>query len=401
MKPVDIPILTRLLAIHLILHRHSFEKVTLSRELRLQLDASLDLDDPAAVVNSYFSPWWITETPDYDEYGCIDNTTILQALAHHQGERRRSSRKPIDHNEPLPSGAGILNDIRNHTDGYRTIYQSRIHLTGRRAAGFFMLGEAAQSKADDLATPEFDPQCTISPQLLRLSAAEAALALMQSLPAKRDLGARLSRVEAMHVFSPPEGTRSQCRTRFLPAGTGPMVRTPSESRMEPHSDDTFSIIDEGQHAPSLLDTGDIPVHFHDTPLRNIHGFGPPLRTLGLATDPDYAHAVPDTPPCMSNLHSHVTGWLHAPPRNPGRLAPVRVQSAHVRLRESPVTNIIRQPPDAMEIDSHELFGMSRRSPLSSGAHIFLLQRMIYPLGWFSEAPKTCIPMPPGLFHRRI
>lgn len=226
MKPINIPILTRLLALHLILHRHSFDNVTLSRELRLQLDASLDLDDPAAVVNSYFSPWWITETPDYDEYGCIDNTTIVQALEHHKGARRRSSRKPIDHNEPVPTGSGLINDIRNHTDGYRTIFQSRIHLTARRAAGFFMLGEAALCKADDLVTPEFDSQSKIDPQLLRFSAAETVLAQMRSPPAKRDLGVRLSRVEAMHVFSPPEGTRSQCRTRFLPAGTQTLVRTP-------------------------------------------------------------------------------------------------------------------------------------------------------------------------------
>lgn len=174
---------------------------------------------------------------------------------------------------------------------------------------------------------------------------------------------------------------------------------PPESRLEPHSDEIFSIIGEEQNAPSLLDTGDIPVHFCDTPLRNIYGFGPPIRTLGLATDPEYTYALPNAQPPISDLHAHVTGWLSAPHRNPGATAHANVRPAHVHLPDSPAANVVRQPPDRMEVICDELSGMYRCGFLFPGIHIMPLQRTIYHLGLFSEAPKTCNLMPAGSLHQ--
>lgn len=141
MQSVEIPILTRLLARDFYTHPGDLSDVPMTYELNIQLDASVNSNDPSAPVASYVLPWWETLSPN----GVIDNVSIDFGLAHYWSQRGEGEAEYPIRGPASPETSNI--EAQDTTRAYRTIFQSRNELIARRAAGFLMLEEAAAQKA--------------------------------------------------------------------------------------------------------------------------------------------------------------------------------------------------------------------------------------------------------------
>lgn len=296
MVPFDLPILTRTLAVQLRLRHTSFEPFVLSQELRLLLDASIDPDSPNVVVGSYLVDWWTD--PDTTSWNVLNNDSIVEALEHHRPQRRRSSRRPPV-SIPGPATAEVLSNVRTIADSYRTIFETRVNLSARRAAGFLMLSEAAAKKEDEhiIASvgrkmPEFVDFAPPRPAEI-LHSVSLQVDREAVPPATQDLGIRLTHIEAMELFTPPAGTRLHDRTEYVTIGS---IRpgTPPDPQLEDPLAEIFSDISDNS-APSDLDSADEPSHFRQPPLLRVGSHLPPFvyrRSFAdtAAKQPD----VPDT-----------------------------------------------------------------------------------------------------------
>src|SRR5882762_2333527 len=80
--PCNIPLIIRILGSHLYWSTDG-SGIMNDRRLHQALDAGITPDDPSAVVESYFLPWWTEETQP-DEGGSLSFENMEEALLHHR-----------------------------------------------------------------------------------------------------------------------------------------------------------------------------------------------------------------------------------------------------------------------------------------------------------------------------
>lgn len=267
--PADIPILTRSMAQWHFLMSGASDDMPLSPEFLLQLDASVPPDHPSAPVQSYLLQWWTTLDPESD---VLSDMSIQEALEYHEAQSDAIIPERSIPGTPTPA---LLHRTRNKAQGYSTFYESTMYLTARRAAGFLMLSEAAARKKDDADIPLYDTMQRKSPEDVRKEAVKALISLTDVPLAKRDLGVRLTALEAVDVFSPDRGTRDQDQTDELTNGDiDSSGFSAGHSKDDANSSETFSTISDDPPGPPDLGPADYPVHFEKSPLRTVGSDAP-------------------------------------------------------------------------------------------------------------------------------
>lgn len=318
MVPFDLPILTRTLAVQLRLRHTHFEPFIISRDLSLQLEASLDRDSPNVVVDSYLYNWWTD--PDTTSWSAISNETIEEALEHHRAQRRRSSQSPPQV-IPGPATPETLHNVRNGAESYRTMFETRVQLSARRAAGFLMLSEAAVKKEDHhiiqlvgRKMPEYVDSTRPRPAQVRHSISmQVDRASVPS--ASRDLGIRLTPTEVVQVFASP-GTDYYQRTCDVRVGD------PPASNLDDISNETFSTISHDS-GPSELGPDDIPTNFQQPPLLRVGSHLPPFvyRRYFAEQEQQGKDAEQNVPAAVSSAAAPAKSPAAVPAKSPSALQP--------------------------------------------------------------------------------
>lgn len=293
MLPYDIPILTRTMAQRHFLLSGSENIMPLTQELLLDLDSDIPEDSPTATVASYLLDWWTTLDPDCE---VLSDRSIMDALDYHATQ---SASRPLRPN-PGPPTAASLNRTQNKVQSYSTFYEHEMYRTSRRAAGFFMLSEAAARKTDDPDIPPDIGAQQMSAEVIRSAAENDHMSISHFPPARRAIGVTLTAHEAVEVFSPERGTRDQDRTDELTDGDIHSSRFSSACSLEDGlSDENFSSPGSATPGPPDLGPDDFPQHFQTSPLRTV-GSDAPFRFLGSRKTLENVRGARTRSPVMEN-----------------------------------------------------------------------------------------------------
>jgi hypothetical protein len=306
-KPVDIPIILRVLAGHLN-HTPDGSTILTDYDFIQSLNAGSVANDLSPVADTYLHDWWNSSEcpPDEDLLGYV---TLEEALEHHRVSTGLDKLQPVENNKKIytwsrhisgdPRNLTIdcnrcrlyrgvalglndnLQDIRHHIHGIMASSEYQADTSERRAAGFFQLYEEAllkESSSYDISGSSKrekgrskDTTTRRANDVMKIAAGE--LSRLEDLPAlkwtwgpeltekdvtklERPIVPNLGRVHSGYEKSLPWGQRNDDSTNPSSPATSPVL----------------SDIASSNSAISLLSSADIPTHFNYFPLRQEVGF---------------------------------------------------------------------------------------------------------------------------------
>ncbi|KAF8816592.1 hypothetical protein BYT27DRAFT_7076595, partial [Phlegmacium glaucopus] len=208
----DVPIILQTLACDLYQRSPDYITLLFDRDFLLALDAGSDLDDLAAVAESYHLAWWTYGNPPSEDV-VLSYSSMHDALEHHHAVTGIKGILPVKVNKAKytwsrhlsdPKGFSLncdrcrlyrgvslgvldnLQDLRHQVHGLEVASEYRVDQAGRRAAGFFQLYDTVLLKECE------DTQSTLAKGKAKVSksrqanqvreVAAADLARLQDLP---------------------------------------------------------------------------------------------------------------------------------------------------------------------------------------------------------------------------
>ena len=404
-QSINIPIVIRGLAMDLHRHVPGSDTLLFDPDFLFSLDTGTDHDDPAKVVKSYHQQWWTARTPPAIT-DLMNQQNIADFLKHHHRLTESDSPNILPVAPVKPSygwSRGVnfdsvspniqchqcrlyrailigaedeLRDIRHYAHGMEVRSAFRARFAARRAATFYQLYQAANSKADaSIQAVQHTP--APAPEQIRVRAQTELVRLSKLPKMKWTPECPLSSKEVLAVLktNPHVRTIHSGYIEYLPWGLyGASFDAPMSA--SPHESDWYS--DTGKIDDIVnLSPKSHPMHFEFPPLRDLHDEPPQLDestpAIELPPPPPQPFYVED-PPCFT-------------------LTPVILPNAPTRVGQSALDSQPSMNPtsDSISLASREIgpidaFGHSILPPNATHAHAGSdLLRNVGPAGTFGES----------------